>query len=210
MRWVALLSLAAVLGLLASGADSVPPVLRNQDPQPDVIVRLPGAPPAPVVPAPETANTTAPAAPALASEEKERPPLLSHIYPPSFEADAAVFCQKLIGQWTVADARFLLGEPTRQRPAWDDHQRENGRIYAFSDPTKRYREIELDFDAASGTLRTVFVYPWSLTWQDCRRIWGVQVSETEGANGRKFYSYFNRKLDVLVDPSGRVVSLGLY
>ena len=29
-------------------------------------------------------------------------------------------------------------------------------------------------------------------------------------DGRTFYSYMNRHLDVLVDPSGKVVSLGLY
>ena len=28
--------------------------------------------------------------------------------------------------------------------------------------------------------------------------------------GRKFYSYVNRRLDVLVDPAGKVISLGLY
>ena len=30
------------------------------------------------------------------------------------------------------------------------------------------------------------------------------------AQGRKFYSYTNRRLDVLVDPDGKVISLGLY
>jgi hypothetical protein len=133
-----------------------------------------------------------------------------HIYPASFELDSATFCQKLIGQWTVTDAALLLGEPSRQRAAYDDRHNVSGRIYAFSDPTRRYRELELDFDAATGSLRTVFAYPWNLTWQICRRTWGVQVSEAEAPQGRHFYSYLDRRLDVLVDPAGRVISLGLY
>jgi hypothetical protein len=56
----------------------------------------------------------------------------------------------------------------------------------------------------------VFVYPWKLTWLECRRIWGANVNSTEANKGRKFYSYINRRLDVLVDPGGKVISLGLY
>jgi hypothetical protein len=49
-----------------------------------------------------------------------------------------------------------------------------------------------------------------MTWQDCRRQWGGEVSATEAAKGRKFYSYVDRRLDVLVDSAGKVISLGLY
>ena len=87
---------------------------------------------------------------------------------------------------------------------------ESGRIYAFSDPTGRYREIELDFAKDDGLLRTVFVYPWKLTWQDCRRMWGGKVESTEANKGRTFHSYVNRRLDVLVDRGGNVISFGLY
>ena len=223
MRWLGCLSMAALLAATAVGADpsesartrgdSLPPVLQNEEPAADVIVRLPGparSTPAPVVETAKAAVTPVRAIIQTPPPEDPARPVLRHIYPPSFEADSALFCQTLIGQWTVTDARFLLGEPLRQRPAYDDRHSVSGRIYAFSDPTKRYREMELDFGSQDGTLRTVFVYPWNLTWQDCRRIWGVQVSETGAAKGRKFYSYLNRRMDVLVDPAGKVISLGLY
>jgi hypothetical protein len=124
--------------------------------------------------------------------------------------ESALFCQREMGHWTLTDARAVLGEPQRQRPAIDDDATENGQIYAFRDPTNRYRELELDFGKENGLLRTVFVYPWNLTWQDCRKLWGAKVSATEGIKGRIFYSYVNRHLDVLVDREGKVISLGLY
>jgi hypothetical protein len=126
------------------------------------------------------------------------------------QKEIAVFCQKEIGQWKQLDARLALGEPTRHRPAYDEKQAVNGTIYAFADPTGRYKELELDFDKDTGTLRSVFVYPLRLTWQECRRLWSGPVTAADAARGRKFYSYSNRRLDVLVDPSGKVISLGWY
>jgi len=116
----------------------------------------------------------------------------------------------MIGQWSADDASFLLGQPLRQRPAYGDNQSVNGQIYAFADPTGRYRELELDFESGSGLLRTVFVYPQNMSWQDCRRQWSGAVNATEANKGRKFYSYMDRRLDVLVDSAGKVISLGLY
>jgi len=184
---------------------SIPPVLRNMEPEPSAVVRLPGPAPAPVV-APVSVKS---AATAPIPDDPPRP-LLRHIYPPSFEQDSGSFCQELIGQWTESDARFLLGEPLHTRSAFDDNGAVNGTIYAFSDPTNRYKELELDFDAATGALRTVFVYPHSLTWQEARRKWGANVNETTANNGRRFYSYVDRRLDVLVDRAGKVISFGLY
>lgn len=228
---------ATALGLCAgpengsSTLDHTPPVLRNQDPVANVIVRLPGPAPEPTpvplavvpqpapVPLPPPVALAAPlAALAVLPASLIRPgrpddpprPLLRHIYPPSFEQDSALFCQRLIGQWTDTDARFLLGEPSRSRQAFDDHRVANGTIRAFSDPTGRYKELELDFDSATGTLRTVFVYPWNMSWVDARKLWGPKVTTTEASKGRKFFSYLDRRLDVLVDTSGKVVSFGLY
>jgi hypothetical protein len=110
----------------------------------------------------------------------------------------------------VADARKLLGEPSRHRPAYDENKTVNGTIYAFPDPTNKYKELELDFDLSSGALRTVFVYPPRLTWDECRRLWNGPVTTADAAQGRKFYSYTSRRLDVLVDPAGKVISLGWY
>ena len=131
-------------------------------------------------------------------------------YPPDFERDSALYCQRLIAQWTHPDAYNLFGDALRERPAMEDDDTENGRIYAFSDPTGRYREIELDFEAGTGLLRTVFVYPWTMTWKDCLRQWGAKVNSTGVSQGRVFYSYMNRRLDVLVDSTGKVISFGLY
>jgi len=197
------------------------PVLRNDDPADSVVVRLPGPPPA-VVQAPKQVakavvetvvhlDTPPPASVTL--DDPGRPVLrrAAHpIYPPDFDKDSGVYCQRLIGQWTVEDATMLLGEAAKQRPSFDDNQKENGVIYAFQDPTNRYRQLELDFDGETGALRTVFVYPWKMTWQDCRKVFGANVSAATAAQGRHFYSYLNRRLDVLVDNAGKVISLGLY
>ncbi len=222
-------------GQKAQESNSSAPVLRNEEPDGDVIVRLPGPAPLPATraksersatagaggdPSEAAADETAPSAVATASlaalstrqtaiEDSPRP-LLRHIYPPSFETDSAVFCQKLIGHWTEDDARFLLGEPVRQRPAYVSANQENGDIFAFTDPTGRYRELELDFDTETATLRTVFAYPFHLMWTDCRRVWGANVTATTAAQGRKFYSYLNRRMDILVDTGGKVISVGLY
>jgi hypothetical protein len=188
---------------------SLPPVLRNQEPEANVIVRLPGPAPVAVASTVKTAGRVEPNVSGPAPDDPPRP-LLRHIYPSSFEQDSALFCQGLIGQWTASDARFLLGESIHQRPALDDYGAQNGTIFAFSDPTNRYKELELDFNGTDGTLRTVFVYPFHLTWQEARQKWGNQVNATVADNGRRFYSYVDRHLDVLVDRTGKVISFGLY
>jgi len=131
--------------------------------------------------------------------------------PPDFTKDTALFCQKQIGRWKPADARSLMGEPLRRRPAYgEDKKTVNGRIYAFSDPAGRYKELELDFDKSTGNLRTVFSYPPRMTWKECLRLWGNKVAAADARQGRTFYSYLDRRLDVLVDQEGNVISLGLY
>jgi len=206
---------------------ALPPVLRPTELPDNVVLTLPG-PPAPPARKPDTApkappvQTVAPK-PALvtlaASVFKSAPPpdprlptvrRAKPVYPADFERESALFCQKQIGRWTEAEARSLIGEPLRHRVAYDDSKVENGRIYAFSDPTGRYKEIELDFTKATGQLRGVFVYPWKMTWQECRRTWGAKVRSTGANKGQTFYSYLDRRLDVLVDPAGKVISLGLY
>lgn len=210
MRSVACVPICLMAGWLAMAAD--PPALINADTPPDdVIVVLPGAPaskpePAKPKPAPVPAKTnTAATAPGAAPHTPAKV-----VFPPAFEQNSAFFCQSMIGLWTTDDARFLLGESKRERPAYGDHQSVNGRIYAFPDPTGRYRELELDFESPSGLLRTVFVYPQNMTWLECRKQWGGGVTSADAEKGRKFYSYVDRRLDVLVDPAGKVISLGLY
>jgi hypothetical protein len=165
-----------------------------------VIISLPGTPPKAAAVKPPAVVPDSPAS-------AERPKV---VLPSEFQQESAMYLQRLIGTWALADARALLGEPLRQRPSYEEDKSVVGQIYAFPDPSKRYKEMELDFDADSGLLHGVFVYPQGLTWQECRRLWSGEVSPTEGPNGRTFYSYTNRHLDVLVDRAGKVISLGLY
>jgi hypothetical protein len=202
MKWLAIVSAVCVAG--AASADDRsrvrPPVLEGYEPTDSLIVTLPGAPAPPPAPVP-------------APDEEHRPVLRRAprpILPAEFERDSGFFCQKLIGAWTERDAYNLFGDPLRERPAFEDDRTISGRIFAYSDPTGRYREIELDFDQDDGLLRGVFVYPWKLSWADCRRQWGANVQSAGANKGRTFYSYLDRRLDVLVDSTGNVVSLGLY
>ena len=212
-----------------SGTAKVPPVLRQSEPRDNWQVTLPG--PAPVAPAPEKVTLPSPPpAPAIKPAPQPAPapapakpvqdailPLLVPAAPvkpppPSLQIgrEVAAYCQKQIGHWKENDARKLLGEPKRHRPTYDENKSVNGTIYAYTDPTNKYKELELDFDLQTGSLRTVFVYPPRLTWQQCRRLWNGPVSAADAARGRKFYSYTHRRLDVLVDPTGNVISLGWY
>jgi hypothetical protein len=222
MKWiVCAFLLPAVAAVAQDGSGSAagdvrPPVLRGSEQKDNVEVMLPGASApamlAAAVPAPPPAVAT-PDRPAAPADPDHRPVLRRAprpVLPAEFQHDSAAFSQKLIGAWAEPDAYNLFGEPLRQRPAFDEDGMENGRIIAYADPTGHYREVELDFARDTGMLRTVFVYPWKLTWDQCRRQWGGNVQATTANKGRTFYSYVDRRLDVLVDPAGLVISLGLY
>jgi hypothetical protein len=182
------------------------------DALPGVVVTLPGPAPGIAVPeadSPKVAETAVPRIPPAADDQ---PPVLRRTapFPAGSEGDSALFCQSQIGQWTDADARALLGEASHQRLVLGEDQSETGLILAFADPTGRYKELELDFANETGALRGIFAYPWKMTWQECRRLWGARVTSRKANQGRTFYSYLNRRLDVLVDATGAVISLGLY
>ncbi|HTS61818.1 MAG TPA: hypothetical protein VMH28_07320 [Candidatus Acidoferrales bacterium] len=196
-----------------------PVVLRREEAPDSAIVTLPGAPKtakpsSPLSEAPEdstSAKLPPQAEPAPPPAAKPAPEMNRRAFlPPDLQKDVALFCQRLIGQWSEEDAEQLLGKPLRSRSAFDEKKAVNGKIYAFADPTSRYRELELDFDLSAGTLRTVFAYPKRMTWKECRKLWNGEVSEADALQGRTFYSYLNRRMDVLVDSKGRVISLGLY
>lgn len=235
LRFLSVLALTAV-GLFASddgkpSSDSsvparptaaVAPVLRNNEPADNRFVVLPGGPAAKAFVEPPPPSSPDPRPVEVAERREHAPaelndpgrPILHRaprpVFPQDFETDSGTFCQKQIGQWKELNALELFGTPAGDRAALDDSGQPNGRIYAFSDPTNRYKQLELDFDAETGALRTVFLYPWKMTWTDCRRIWGGNVSAADAAKGRKFYSYLNRRVDVLVDAAGKVISIGLY
>jgi hypothetical protein len=216
-RLGSVLCAAAVFGAVALAADDggkisiskLPLVLRFPDAPNSAIVTLPGPPPEPV---PVQRNIVTPDAPRTRDLDEARPLLrrTKREYPEGFEQDSPKFLQSKIGEWREFDVHDLLDKPLRQRPAFDDDGKENGLVYAFADPTGRYKEFELDFDGDSGALRTVFVYPAKMTWNECRLMYGADTSAADAAKGRKFYSYLNRRMDVLVDFTGKVISLGLY
>ena len=213
-RLGSILGPAALFAALALAADDggkittskLPLVLRFPDAPNSAIVTLPGPPPEPVA---VQRSTVTPDARDL---DEERPLLhrTKREYPAGFEEDSPKFLQAKIGEWREFDVDDLLGKPLRQRPAFDDDGKENGLVYAFADPTGRYKEFELDFDGDTGALRTVFVYPAKMTWNECRLTYGADISAADAPKGRKFYSYLNRRMDVLVDSGGKVISLGLY
>jgi len=210
---------------------TLPPVLRPLEPADSRRVLLPGtarsARSAPAVRKVKLAPVVAPVAKmAMLPTRLTEDPILRQPLPrvavsappapvkpvlhPEVEREIAAYCQRQIGRWKESDALAMLGHPKKQRPAYDEKRNVNGVIYAFSDPTGRYQDMELDFDRETGNLRTVFVYPPRLTWQECRRRWAGAFTSADAKQGRMFYSYTNRRLDVLVDASGKVVSLGWY
>lgn len=168
----------------------VPPVLRE-------------------VPSPDTAVVELPAPPKI---EAGPPPVLRHqkTFPQEFVDDSVMFLQSQLKTWELHDAEELFGKAARQRPSVDDEGNPNGVIYAFPDPLHHFRDFELDFEGATEKLRTIFVYPLKLAWKDCKKLYGNNVTAADAGSGRTFYSYQDRRLDVLVDPSGNVISLGIY
>jgi len=205
---LAFLAIQPIRGTDQSGSGTVPPVLRNSDPGDNVEVMLPGAKPSvpPAQPAPATELRPAP------PPDPDRPVFRrsKREYPPEFDRDSADYLNQQIGIWQQVDAQALLGEPAGKRPAYADDQTVNGDIVAFADPSGRYKQFELDFDRETGLLRTLFVYPHDMTWLECRHEFGANVRSTQANKGRTFYSYLDRRLDVLVDAAGKVISLGMY
>jgi hypothetical protein len=220
MKWFLIVSAVALAGQLAAragaGTDTggtsgwvvtLPSAGGRSETVPGVVITLPGPP------APEPPKVTATAVPRIPPASDGGPPVLrraARVYPAGFDSDSALFCQAMIGVWTEADAQALLGEPSRQRLALGEGPSESGLIFAFNDPTGHYQELELDFANETGILRGVYAYPRKMTWQECRGLWGADVLARKANLGRTFYSYLNRRLDVLVDRAGKVISLGLY
>ncbi|HUB80909.1 MAG TPA: hypothetical protein VMB03_19020 [Bryobacteraceae bacterium] len=204
-----LFAVQTIQGADQRGTNTVPPVLRTAEPGDNVEVMLPGQKPA-AVPAPpaQSATEVRPAPPA----DPDRPVFRrsKREYPPEFDRDSADYLNQQIGIWQQMDAQALLGDPSGERPAYGDDQTVNGTIVAFTDPSGRYKQFELDFDRETGLLRTLFVYPNAMSWQDCRHEFGMNVRSTQANKGRTFYSYLDRRLDVLVDATGKVISLGMY
>src|ERR1017187_10383347 len=138
-----------------SGTAKVPPVLRPSEPRDSWQVTLPGPPPGAPAPGKKVSFTLpspAPVAPVAkpapipakpvpdATPRRSLPLFVSAAQakpsPPSLQIgrEVAAYCQKQIGHWKENDARKLLGEPKRHRPAYDEKNSVNGTIYALPTP----------------------------------------------------------------------------
>lgn len=133
-------------------------------------------------------------------------PLLSD----EMKKSSFLYLESKLRFWTEEDAKRELGEPVRHRFGYDQRGAIAGNIYAYPDPTQAVRELELNFDPVTKKLAGVYAYPWTMTWEQCKQLWGDNVITTKNRDGTRFYSYKTRRLNVLVDKSGRVISLGVY
>ncbi len=216
LQLLGVVAIAAVLpfGLTAALSDDGNPPVRN--------AAAPGAYVPPVLREARTPDSGVFTLPVPPKFEDAGPPVLRHTLPPAppapalpaypteFVKDSVAYLESHLSQWDEHDAAQFLGAHARQRPALGDDGKPNGAIFAYADPLHHYREFELDFEGDSGKLRTVFVYPVKMSWKECRRVYGSGVATNDAGNGRTFYSYLSRRLDVLVDASGNVISLGIY
>lgn len=118
------------------------------------------------------------------------------------------YVESKLNVWTRKEAEAELGDPIRDRHSLDAKKNIVGEIYAYNDPTKLLREIELNFDSKTQKLIAIYGYPWDFTWTQCKSLWGSNVKTEKNPNGTRFYSYKDRNLHVLVDKYERVINFG--
>jgi hypothetical protein len=111
---------------------------------------------------------------------------------------------------TVEDARKLLGDPVTHTYNYDSARNVVSETYSFADPTRRFQHIAMAFDSNTKRLLIVWVYPASMTWNDCKRLWGEDVHETKTPDGTKVRHYNARRLNVYLDTHDKVKSVGYY
>jgi S1-C subfamily serine protease len=116
-----------------------------------------------------------------------------------------------IGRWTDKDAARELGPAVRHRPGYDNQNRVViSDIFAYADPTRAVREFELSFDNKTSVLTNVFGYPWDMTWDQCKQLWGTNARTVRNPDGTHFHLYRDRHLNVLTNKDDKVISLGVY
>jgi len=115
-----------------------------------------------------------------------------------------------LGKWTEQDAARELGAAVRHRFGYDLHQTLVSDINAYPDPTGAMREFELSFDVKTKFLAGIFAYPWNMTWEQCKQLWGDDARLDKKPDGTKFRMYRLRHLNIYLDKSDRVISIGIY
>jgi len=64
----------------------------------------------------------------------------------------------------------------------------DGDIYAYDDPARFVRQIELNVDEKTNRLRAIYLYPSvRTTWDDCKKLYGDNAQEIRGENGTTTY-----------------------
>jgi trypsin-like peptidase len=130
--------------------------------------------------------------------------------PPEMRNQISVYLERQIRTWTDVEARQAIGDPLRHRFAYDLNRNVTGDIYAYADPTRLYREFELDFDSKTKRLTNIIIYPWSLTWDQGKKMWGEDAKLTKNPDSTRMYAYRKRRLNVLVGTDGKIISFGVY
>jgi len=128
--------------------------------------------------------------------------------PEEMRKSSALYLESKLKVWTVQDAGQELGEPLRHRLNYDRKGTVVGDIYAYPDPTRLWREFELDFDSVTKKLVGVYGHPWNMTWEQCKQSWGSDVTTTKNKDGTRVYTYRRKRLIVWADKHGNVGSVG--
>ena len=130
--------------------------------------------------------------------------------PDEMKEQRFAYLEKKMGVWTEQDARGVLGDPVRHRFGYDAHNVPFWDINAYADPTRLFRQFELAFDRNTTKLETIYAYPWDMTWEQCRKLWGDNARKMKNPDGTRFYSYRDRRINVLLSEQGKVINLGIY
>jgi TonB family protein len=130
--------------------------------------------------------------------------------PGELAEQSAAYMQRRLHVWQVGDAQAELGRPTNHRIASDQNDRAYGEVFSYTDPTKRYRQFDLTFDFESKKLREVRVFPWHVTLDQCKQIWGDRFEEQRRPDGIRLYVYRYQRVSVLARDTGEVLSFDLW
>lgn len=176
-------------------------MLSASNPQPLSSIYEPEPAPAPEAPPPTPAAPAAQAAPGSVGTIQT---------PDEMKQQSAIFLEKKLQTLTDTDAQQLHGAPVRHRYFYDQNKTISGDIYAYPDPTRLYREFELTFDVKTKRMTGVFVYPWDMSWAQCKKLWGDDAAVTKNPDGTKADIYRKRRLNVPLDKDSKVINFGLY
>jgi hypothetical protein len=114
--------------------------------------------------------------------------------------------QAEINLWTSEDAAQELGTATGHRFVVFGNE-VTGDIFAYRDPTNRFREIELNFDNVSKRLAGVYLYPKDVTWPEYKRTLAGKPKSSKKPDGSRLYTCEDSRVAVLVAPDGEVKKL---